>query len=117
MKKIILTTILFLAALTSNAQDKPEVGDKLIINTPSGQSYNHVAFPKLNFIAKRGKIANYKSVIGNEVIVKEVISESNGNIYVVLVKEDGSKFFGFQTKVKANYKNAIDSGELSPANS
>ncbi|WP_242206220.1 hypothetical protein [Aestuariivivens insulae] len=117
MKNLILTILLFVVSLTINAQDTPKVGDKFVINNPSGQHYNHIAFPKLNIISKRGKIANYKSIIGEEVIVKEVISKSNGNVYVILEKEDGSKFFGFQTKAKANYKSAISSGELSPTDS
>ncbi|WP_223550466.1 hypothetical protein [Aestuariivivens sp. NBU2969] len=112
MNRLILT-IIFLASLTINAQDKPKVGDKLTINAPIGQSYNHIAFPKKNFIAKRGKVANYKSLYGNAVVIKELITNKKGDTYVILEKQDGKKFFGFLTKVKANYKAAVESGELS----
>lgn len=94
-------------------QNNPQVGDVLVINSPSGTQYNHISFPKLNMIAKRGKVANYKSVHGNHVVVKEVTTESNGNTYVILEKKDDSKFFGFLKEVKANYAKSLNSGEIS----
>ena len=83
-----------------NAQTEPKVGDVLIVKQPSNQYYNHVDFPKLNILVKRGKIASYKSEF------------ESGDTYVVLSKKDGSKFFGLKTKVKANYNKAIEAGEL-----
>lgn len=96
-----------------NNQNQPQVGDVLVINGTSITKYNHVFFPKLNFIAKRGKVANYKSVHGNEVVVKEVKQKSNGETYVVLEKADNTKFFGFLQKVEANYHKSLNSGEIS----
>lgn len=97
-------------------QNEPKVGDVLVINPTSNSKYNHISFPKLNFIAKRGKVANYKSVHGNHVVVKEVLTKSNGNTYVVLEKKDNSKFFGYLKEVKANYQKSLDAGEISVAN-
>lgn len=119
MKKI--TFLLFFAFGVSFAtnevlpnQNNPQVGDVLIIN-PSGSDYKHIAFPKLNFIAKRGKIANYKSVHGNQVVVKEVINAANGNTYVILEKQDNTRFFGYLSEVKANYEKSLKAGEISIA--
>lgn len=117
MKKVCL--LLFLAFGVSFAsnnpisnQNMPQVGDVLVIN-PAGSKYNHISFPKLNIIAKRGNVANYKSVHGNHVVVKEVITKANGNTYVVLEKQDNTKFFGFLNEVKANYEKSLNSGEIS----
>lgn len=117
MKKLCL--LLFFAFGVSFAnnnplenQNSPKVGDVLVIN-PSGSKYNHISFPKLNILAKRGKIANYKSVHGNEVVVKEVINASNGNIYVLLEKKDNTPFFGYLNEVKANYEKSLNAGEIS----
>ena len=99
----------------SQNQNNPKVGDVLIIN-PAGNDYNYIAFPKLNFIAKRGKVANYNSVHGNYVVVKEVINEPNGNTYVILEKKDNTKFFGFVKEVKANYEKSLNAGEISIVN-
>lgn len=119
MKKIALLMFLAFGVSFANnnvlpSQNNPQVGDILIIN-PAGSDYKHIAFPKLNFIAKRGKIANYKSVHGNHVVVKEVITESNGNTYVVLEKKDNTRFFGFLNEVKANYEKSLNAGEISIA--
>ena len=106
-------TVCFANNSSFPVQNDPKVGDVLMINNPSGTKFNHVAFPKLNFLAKRGKVANYKSVYGNHVVVKEVITKSNGNTYVVLEKKDNSKFFGYLKEVKANYTKSLNSGEIS----
>lgn len=113
MKKVFLIVCFLSVCLFSNAQDQPKVGDVLIVNEPSGQFYNHVSFPQLNILVKRGKIASYKPVYGNEVVIDEVVNNDNNKTYVVLKKKDGSKFFDIISKVKANYVKAINSGELS----
>ena len=93
-------------------QNLPKVGDVLIVNATSNTKYNHVYFPKLNFLVKKGKLATYKPIHGVKVVVKEVINK-NDNVYVVLEKKDNTKFFDYQKQVKANYTNSINSGELS----
>lgn len=112
MKKLLLILCFFSIGFVVNAQTEPQVGDVLIVKEPSGQLYNHVSFPQLNILVKRGKIASYKSEFNSEVVVKDVKTKSNGQTYVVLQKKDGSKFFGIKSKVKANFNEAIASGEL-----
>ncbi|MEW4925613.1 hypothetical protein [Algibacter sp. 2305UL17-15] len=116
MKKLIfILSLLFTLNATINAQNKipkPEIGDVLMVNAPDGTTYNHVFFPRLNFLVKRGKVANYKSVYGKKVVVKDVF-EKNGATYVMLTPKNGEKFFGHVSKVKANYSKSINSGELS----
>ena len=97
---------------TLQNNNQPQVGDVLVINKPTGSQFNYVFFPKLNFIAKKGKVANDKSVHGNHVVVKEVIAHPNGNTYVTLEKKDATKFFGFLKKVKANYHKSLNAGEV-----
>lgn len=111
MKKIILTVSFICVCFLSYANHTPKVGDVLIVKAPSSQFYNHIAFPQLNMLVKRGKTASYAPVIGNEVVVEEVFAKKD-KTYVVLKKNDGTKFFGLYSNVKANYQNAIDSGEL-----
>lgn len=93
-------------------QSEPKVGDVLVVNATSNTKYNHVFFPKLNFIVKKGNLATYKPVHGTEVVVKDV-ENKNGNTYVILEKKDNSKFFGYVKQVKANYSGSLNSGELS----
>ncbi|MGB3607212.1 hypothetical protein [Psychroserpens sp.] len=94
------------------SQDAPKVGDELKINEPYGQKFNHVSFPQPNILIKRGKVANYNSVYGVEVVVSEVKLADEDNTYVMLTKKDGTKFFGYLSEVRANYHEALTSGEL-----
>ncbi|MDN3664185.1 hypothetical protein ACFFU1_08555 [Algibacter miyuki] len=113
MKTPFLTLLFTAFFITITAQETPQVGDQLMVNGPSNQFYNHVDFPQLNFLVKRGKIANYKSVKGNHVEISHVETDKNGTQYVTLKKKDGGKFFGYLNSVKANYNKSINSGELS----
>ena len=113
MKSIVYILLVLGFSTTLSAQDQPKVGDELVIEKTNTQSYKYLKFPKLHTLTKRGKVANYKSVYGNNVIIDEVITKADGSTYVVLKKKDGTKFFGYLTKVKANYSKSIDAGELS----
>ena len=113
MKKVVFILLFFGFCFTISAQSEPKVGDELVINAQKGHSYNYIKFPKLNTLNKRGKIANYKSVHGYIVIIDEVMTDKNNTTYVVLKKKDGSKFFGLNSTVKANYAKALESGEMS----
>ena len=97
----------------NNNQNDPIVGDILVINATSNTNYNHIDFPKLNVIVKKGGLANYKSVHGNHVVVTDVKIKNDGNVYVTLEKKDKTKFFGFVKQVNADYHKSISSGELS----
>lgn len=112
MKKAILTILFLGLSIFMFAQNSPNVGDELIIKTPSSQSYKHIKFPRLNFLIKRGLGSNYKKVLGNKVIIDEIIDTKNGNSLVVLSKKDKTPFFRGIYKVKANYTKAIDAAEL-----
>jgi len=112
MKNIVFILICFGCFFMSTAQQQPEVGDELTIQKPYNQAFNHIKFPKLNILTKRGKVANYKSVYGNAVVIEAVTTKTDGVIEVILKKKDGSKFFGYLSKVKANYTKALETKEM-----
>ena len=112
MKKLFFIPLFFGFTISMSAQSAPKVGDELIIKSPTAQNFNHVSFPRLNILAKRGKVANYKSVYNNKVVVKDVITKDNGDTYVILNKKDGSKFFGYLKTIEANYSKAIRAKEI-----
>ncbi|MCK8479744.1 hypothetical protein [Psychroserpens algicola] len=113
MKKLFFILLFLGLCINTEAQDQPKVGDVLEINEPYAQKFNHVYFPKANILIKRGKVANYNSVYGNAVVVSEIKTKDDGTTYVILKKKDGSKFFGYLSEVKANYKASLEAGELS----
>jgi len=112
MKKLLFTVLFLGFCFVSIAQNEPKVGDVLVVNEPYAQTFNYINFPKPNILIKRGKVANYNSIYGNKVIIDDIKTKDDGNTYVILKKQDGSKFFGYLNSVKANYKKAITSKEL-----
>ncbi|SIQ42661.1 hypothetical protein [Maribacter ulvicola] len=94
------------------AQTEVSVGDIFEIGKPETNTYKHVDFPRVNFIIKRGGIANYKQVQGEEVVVTAVKELKDGTTQIKIKRNDGHRFFGSHTVVTADYKDAINSGEL-----
>ncbi|MFV0564680.1 MAG: hypothetical protein ACK5NB_02500 [Flavobacteriaceae bacterium] len=112
MKKIIFL-FLFVSSLAFSNNTQPQVGDVLIINAPTHNTYKHINFPPLNIVAKRSGLANYKSAYGNQVVVKRIYTDKSGNTKVVLKRKDNAKLLGFLKTVKADYSKSIRAGELS----
>jgi len=98
--------------VTVNDQNDPQVGDILVISEPNAHMYRHIDFPRLNMIVKRGGIASYKSVYGNEVVVRAIEENPDGTTEVILERRNGKKFFRHLKSVKADFNKAIESGEL-----
>lgn len=72
-------------------------------------------FASLNILATRGKVANYKNVIDDTVVVKD-IKQKDETTLVVLEKKDSSKFFGYLKNVKSNYSKSIEKIEFNTVN-
>lgn len=106
-----LIPLLFSGVLL-NAQENVKVGDVLEIGSPEARTYKHIDFPRANFIIKRGGIANYKNLKGQKVVVTAVEEKKDGSKEIKLRKENGSRFFHSHTVVAANYRKALESGEL-----
>ena len=117
MKYISALTLLifFVFSNSINAQNSPEVkvGETLSIGSSDNYLYSDVKFPKPNFIIKQGGIANYKKLEGTLVEVSEIRKNSKDQTVVILKRKDGKKFFGSFSAIRANYENALASGELS----
>jgi hypothetical protein len=89
-----------------------KVGDVFEIGTPESNKYKHINFPRANFIIKRGGIANYKRVQGEEVVVTSVKEKKDGTTQIKIKRNDGGRFFGSHTVVAADFQDALASGEL-----
>ncbi|WP_349352256.1 MULTISPECIES: hypothetical protein [unclassified Flagellimonas] len=117
MRKIILALLFVVATTNINAQNaNPQdikVGDVLEIGKPDTPKFKHIDFPRANFIIKKGGIANYKTVVGNKVVVTDIKEKKDGTVVVKIKKTDGKRFFNSHPVVKADLKDALESGELS----
>ncbi|MEJ1221176.1 hypothetical protein [Sediminicola sp. 1XM1-17] len=87
-------------------------GTVLTLSSPVGHNYKHIDFPRRNFIIKRGAVADYNSLIGMEIIVKEMVTGTDGSTKAILERKDGRPFFRFYPTVEANLEQALAVGEL-----
>jgi len=91
-------------------------GDVLIINKKQNMPFDHIDFPRANFIIKRGAIANYKSLSGMAVRVNSSYVNTKGDYIAKLTPLTGGKFFNRFSSVSANLSKAIESNELMQPN-
>jgi len=99
----------------TNIDNNPEVGDRLLIQSPENTMYTAVNMPKLNFVVKKGGVANYKSVQNTLVEVVKISQNKKGENIVTLQRVDGAKILGLKKSVSANYNQALQIGELKKA--
>lgn len=115
MKAIVLSLLLFgwysIFPPVNNPQEV-QINDVLVIQEPSGADFNHIHFPRKNFIIKRGGIASMKQVAGKKVVVESISYDKEGNTVVTLSRLDGLKFFRAFPTVTATLESALVSGEL-----
>lgn len=109
-KSIILIVFLFLFASSYSQEQYNNIksGDILSIDKKYNTPFNHLYFPKANFIIKRGAIPNYKALDGMKVQIEEVAEDAT----VRLIPLDGKKFFNRFSYVEANLEKALENGEL-----
>ena len=119
MKQLFFIVLLVLGTISINAQnakqvmqEEIEVGDILQIGEPDASRFQHIEFPRPNFIIKKGGIANYKRVEGDKVVVTSIKETKNGTIEVQIKLANGGRFFRTHNVVTADLKNALESGEL-----
>lgn len=112
MKRVFFTllTILLAGQLSYSQAVTVQEGAEFRIEKPEG-TYQHIQFPRANFIIKRGGIANMAATDGLTVVVDRV-SRKNGNQVVILKRKDGAKFFRNFRTVAAHWPEAIEAGEL-----
>ena len=113
--KHVFLLVLCLSVYSLQAQGTSDAevssGDIYTIGDVQAGGYEHIYFPRPNFIIKKGGIVNYKRLVGKEVEVVSVTYKENQPI-VTLKRLDGHRFFGSHRYVKANFSKALDRGEL-----
>ena len=117
MRTLFLIAALALGTVTANAQEtcetpKVKAGDILKIAAPAHSSYDHINFPKSNFIIKRGGIANYRALINQEIKVTEVTIENGCISKVDVALANGKKFFNTVKTVSVDFKEALAAKEI-----
>ncbi|NHF58697.1 hypothetical protein FK220_005060 [Flavobacteriaceae bacterium TP-CH-4] len=117
MKKSFFVAVFLAVSFLVNAQEKETMiqpGTTFTLAAVDGDNYRHIKFPRKNIIIKRGAIANFNELIGEQLVVSEVKSGAE-NTYVVLKRKNGKPFFRFFPTVDANLEKALERGELRAA--
>ncbi|PQJ80789.1 dihydroorotase [Polaribacter porphyrae] len=116
MKNYIITilSVFFLSisnfSQTSNSNFK--VGDKFLVGKTEMNNYEHIKFPRKNFIIKKGGIATYKNIIGREVTITSLKEHKNGTLLAIIKLTSNKKFFNSHKFIKVNIRKAISEKEL-----
>ena len=108
MKKTLLLAVFILLTSTYglSAQSVPlQEGQIMRIILPEDGTFNHLKFPRKNFIMK--------SVDANLVVITDIRDTSSGT-QIVLKRQDGRKFFRAFPSVTATWPAALEKGELEP---
>ena len=111
---LIFVIFLFLvsAVVSTGYAQEIKIGDELTIEKPSGSEYQHIYFPRKNFIIKRGGTPDLKTVKNVVVVVTDIEYGSNNESIITIKRKDGRRFFFALRHVKANFEGAIETGEL-----
>tara|TARA_R110000744_G_scaffold3795_1_gene14037 strand:+ start:912 stop:1274 length:363 start_codon:yes stop_codon:yes gene_type:complete len=111
---VLLAFLMFsYSSFSQNEISNLKPGDILYISKDSNTPFQHLHFPKPNFIIKRGSIANYKGLNGMHVQIESITEESIAR----LIPLNGKKFFNLFSYVNANLKSALNDKELKQLNS
>lgn len=114
MKKLVYFVVFGILMAWTPAQAQASSvseGEEFVLVLPDNGQFDRVEFPRKNFIIKRGGIADMKTVDGNTVVVRSVENE-DGQVYLLLARKDGRKFFRHLPEVRAKWPEALDEGEL-----
>lgn len=111
MKKSLTFLTLFLVSFGIFGQAESseiKVGDMFTIEKNTNVPFEHLHFPRANFIIKRGGVANYKGLDDVKVKVVKLLEDD----MVKLTSVSGKKFFNTYKYVKADLTKALEDGEL-----
>ena len=117
MKTLIFVLSFLCISTAVNAQattnlNAIKVGDVLMIGNASANLYQHITFPKKNFIIKKGGIVDFKRIPKSKVVVTAILESPEGTTEVSLKLKNGKQFFNSHRIIKADLVKAIHTEEL-----
>ncbi len=118
MKKYVLAGMIALGILSMGAQESTapaitlQKGDVIEIGNPSTYKYKYIKFPRANFIVQRDGVKNYKSALGEEVVVTDIKTAKDGSRLVYVKRQDGKRFFNTVNTVSIQFEKALATHEI-----
>ena len=116
MKNYILLSLLMITfsgvIYSQNSNSIVKVGDVFTIGEVDGNNYKYINFPKTNFIIKKGGIANYNRVKGEEVAITSIKENKDGNLIATIKLTSEKYFFRSHKYITVQIDEAINEKEL-----
>lgn len=112
-RKFLLALVFGLFTTVFFAQNSDvKVGDVFVIEEVENNNYKHINFPKNNFIIKKGGIANYNKVKGQEVEITSIKEKKDGTLVATIKLTSDKAFFNSHKYLTVDIAKAIENKEL-----
>ncbi|MBR8537820.1 hypothetical protein KDU71_19770 [Carboxylicivirga sediminis] len=110
---IALCVSLFTSVTFAQSSDsKVGVGDVFTIGEVENNHYEHINFPKNNFIVKKGGVADYQALVGEKVEITSLKEKKDGMLVATIKLASDKKFFMSHKYLTVDINEAISSKEL-----
>jgi hypothetical protein len=97
---------------SQNSNTDIAIGDVFTIGEVYANNYKHIDFPRPNFIIKKGGIASYKNIIGENIEVTSIKEKKDGSLVATIKLTTNRSFFNSHKYVTADITEAINNNEL-----
>ena len=87
-------------------------GDVFLISNVEYDNYEHINFPRPNFIIKKGGLVNYKNIKGEKVVITSIDEKSNGKLIATIKLQESRRFFNSHKYVTVDIDEALKHKEL-----
>ena len=116
MRSRVLFTLIFslfsIIIYSQSSNSSVKVGDVFVIGEVYNNNYEHINFPRPNFIIKKGGIANYKNIKGKKVEVASIKEKKDGSLIATIKLTSKKFFFNSHKYVTVDILEAIREKEL-----
>ena len=115
LNRILLTVFfsLFVISIYSQSSNvSVKEGEVFVIGEVSDNNYEHIYFPRNNFIVKGGGVLNYKNVVGQKVEITSIKKKNDGSLIATIKLTSKKSFFNSHKYVTVDIIEAIHDKEL-----
>ena len=99
-------------AYAQSSSTDVKVGDVFTIAEVQNNNYEHINYPRTNFIIKKGGIADYDSLKGKKIEIYSIKEDKDGSLVATIMLASKKMFFNSHKYVTVSLNEAIEDKEL-----
>lgn len=111
-KLLLILLFVTIAVISQTNQSNALEGDVYKIGKVVNDNYRHIQFPKGNIIRKRGGIPDYKSIMGEKVVITNLKEQKDGTVLATIKLVSGKRFFRSHKYIRVFLDRALEENEL-----